>query len=304
MDRSILPVESVQERDIDLLLLEELNTHDAFAKWFVHSLNLPELTITEGAWKSITAFGLGETDILLSYFSNDKKVYLLIENKLDACFQDEQYHRYKQRSENYIASNDCDLAFAILVAPELYCKNQNDFDSYVTYEEVADQLKATGTRRSWFKSELLRIAIEKLRRGYHPVNSEPVQAFWHAYWRYREEYYPDLEMKRPDIVPHQSDWPMMYDRRLNNIVFYHKFAQGNTDATFFGYSEEVKATLTRQLPNWAKIKTHTKSFSIRVNSSVIDRTKNFNDQIPAAEEGLKNLNRIRDWIIENEVLLH
>lgn len=45
MEQSILPVESIQERDVDLILLEELSTDDTFCKWFIRELNLPNLTL-------------------------------------------------------------------------------------------------------------------------------------------------------------------------------------------------------------------------------------------------------------------
>jgi hypothetical protein len=50
-------IESVQERDVDLLLLEELNVDFDFAHWFISTLNLPDLTSAFGAWRSITDFG-------------------------------------------------------------------------------------------------------------------------------------------------------------------------------------------------------------------------------------------------------
>ena len=116
MEQSILPVESIQERDVDLILLEELSTDNSFCDWFVRELNLPNLTSVNGAWRSISAFGLGETDILFSYNSNDKKVFVLIENKIDASFQDEQFNRYIKRANEYLTQKECDNAFAIPVS--------------------------------------------------------------------------------------------------------------------------------------------------------------------------------------------
>jgi hypothetical protein len=39
-------------------------------------------------------------------------------------------------------------------------------------------------------------------------------------------------------------------------------------------------------------------------SRTLDRTKDFNEQIEHVENGLKNFERIRDWILENGQLLH
>ncbi len=300
MGQPILPVEAIQERDVDLILLEELMTDNTFCEWFVRELNLPNLTSVNGAWKSISDFGLGETDILFSYNSDNQKIFVLIENKLDATFQEEQYNRYLKRANEYLTRKECNKSFAILIAPELYCENQSDFESYLTYESIAKKLELTGSKRNLFKSNLLHIATEKLRRGYHPVNSIPVQSFWHSYWKYKEEKHPSLIMKKPDIVPHNSDWPMLYDDRLNNIVFYHKLGQGNADATFKGFPEEVEFKIKEILPDWAKFEKHSKNFSIRVFSGKIDRTKDFNEQIDNVENGLQNLERIRNWIIENK----
>lgn len=301
MEASILPVESIQERDVDIILLEELSTDPTFCEWFVRELDLPDFTAVHGAWKSISGHGLGETDLLFVYNSGGQKVYVLIENKLDAAFQNDQFNRYLKRAAQYLREKACHQAFAVLIAPELYCENQNDFESCLTYESIAKRLEHTGTKRHLFRRDLLLIASEKLRRGYRPVNSIPVQRFWHAYWKYKEEKYPHLRMRRPGIIPHHSDWPRLYDDRLQNNVFYHKLGQGNMDATFMGFPEEVELKIKEILPDWATLEKHSKSFSIRVFSGVIDRTRDFEEALSHIETAFQNLERIRDWLIEHKI---
>jgi hypothetical protein len=304
MKQDLIPVEAIHERDIDLILLEEFTADNAFCEWFVNELNIPKLTYSNGSWRSISDFGLGETDILYSYNSGSKKIFVLIENKIDASFQNEQYERYFKRAKEYELKKKCDIAFVVLVAPELYCENQNGFENYVTYEAIANRFEFTGSKRNLFKSRLLQIASEKLRRGYKPVNSVPVQTFWHSYWKYKEKKHPSLIMKKPGIVPHNSDWPMLFDKNLKNIVFYHKLGQGNTDATFKGFSEEVEFKLKEILPDWAKLVKHAKSFSIRVFSGIVDRTSCFDEQLENIEVGLQNLEKIRNWLIEYEIVFN
>lgn len=303
MEHQILPIESIRERDIDIILLEEFSTDNTFCEWFIKELNLPKLDNINGAWRSISDFGLGETDILFSYQSEQKKILVLIENKLDASFQNEQFLRYQKRAEEYCANNECEEAYFVLIAPNLYCENQNDFEDFISYEKIKDRLIFTGSKRNKFKAELLNIAIEKLRRGYQPVNSEVVQDFWNSYWNYVEKFHPTLVMKKPGIVPHNSDWPMLYDNRLpNNIVFYHKFAQGNVDATFKKFPEETEYEIKKKIPEFAEIVKHSKTFSIRMNSGKVDRTLNFENQIENIERGLTNLEKIRDWIINSGII--
>lgn len=237
MNQKIIPVEAIRERDIDLILLEELATDKDFCRWFVERLELPPLTETDGAWRSISDFGVGETDVFFSYFSGNRKIFVLIENKLDADFQEEQFNRYLQRAAEYKNRGKCSEGYVVLIAPNRYCANQNDFESYVTYEQISQRLESTGSQRGIFRSQLLKIAIEKMRRGYQPVNSEPVQKFWMSYWNYRKEHYPGLMMKKPNIVPHNSDWPMLQHIDLTDVTFRHKLAQGNVDATFSGIDD-------------------------------------------------------------------
>lgn len=59
MKQTILPIESIHERDVDLILLEELSTDNSFYECFIRELHLPVLTTVNGVWRSISAFGLG-----------------------------------------------------------------------------------------------------------------------------------------------------------------------------------------------------------------------------------------------------
>src|SRR5450432_2642067 len=145
-------IETIYERDVDLILLEELNTNGHFAKWFVGQLELPELTKVMGAWRSISGFGLGETDLLLSYISGDKAILVLIENKLDANFQEKQFERYQKRGEQYILENKCEKYFSILFAPKQYAEGQNDFEKYITYEDLKNYFEFDGNKRQLFKA--------------------------------------------------------------------------------------------------------------------------------------------------------
>ena len=300
MNSDILPVESIQERDLDMFLLEEFNCNDAFCEWFIQKLGLPKLHSINGAQKSILDFGLGETDILFSYNSPKGEIYILIENKIDAPFTDKQYERYKKRALEYENKGMCVKANCLLVAPLIYCKNQNSFQSFISYEDIAKKLSFIGTKRSLFKSNLLEIAIEKRRRGYQSVNSLPVQKFWLSYWEYKEDHYPELIMEKPTIVPHGSDSPLMKEKNLERIEFLHKLGHGNADMTFCNHSD-LEEQIRDQVPEHAKYEKHDKLFSIRISVPKIDRFKDFNEQINFIEIGLKHLDYLRKWALESGI---
>lgn len=293
-------IETIRERDIDLILLEELNTNNHFANWFVSQLELPELTKNLGAWRSITGFGQGETDLLLSYQSTDKIIFVLIENKLDANFQDKQFERYQKRGEQYKLENKCTEYFSVLFAPKQYAEGQSDFEKYITYEDLKAYFVFDGNRRQLYKAGLLNIAVEKLKRGYQPVNCEPAQRFFLAYWKYREEHFPEFEMKKPAVIPADSDWVLMRKDELKGIMFYHKLENGSIDATFINYPEETEFRIKEILPaHYTIVKHKSGRLSIRQKVASIDKMKEFESQLDIVKMGLAKLREVSEWIKEN-----
>ena len=296
MNSQTQKVESVQERDIDLLLLEELYADTVFLDWMTNKLNLPRQSTFKGAWRSISDYGLGETDILISYQSENGSIYILLENKLDASFQEEQHSRYIQRSTRYVDEGKCDIAVEVLVAPEGYCTRQSDFSKCITYEDISAWFNAAGDARSLFKSELLQIAIEKLRRGYSPANSEVVQQFWQTYWRLQNEMLPEFKMKEPKVVPVNSDWPILTVNALPNIKFYHKWKQGNVDATFYGLFEVQIKQLEEQCSEPFEVVRHTSGVSLRLRTAVVNRLESFEEQRKNIIEGLNCIKELRAYL--------
>ena len=57
MDQNIIPVEAIRERNIDLILLEELTTDFSFCRWLVERLKLPPLLWRGILIKPETAMG-------------------------------------------------------------------------------------------------------------------------------------------------------------------------------------------------------------------------------------------------------
>lgn len=84
MNLNQLPaVLAVQERDIDLLLLEERHASSDLARWWCEQLGLEDATF-DGAWHNVFNAD-GETDLLLRVRVGDDRVGVLIENKVAAA---------------------------------------------------------------------------------------------------------------------------------------------------------------------------------------------------------------------------
>lgn len=90
-----LALSHVTERDIDLLLVEELVCSPGFQEWFLRRvLGAPpesEPVVRHSLSRRSKAEGrAGETDITVTATVGGKRVAVLVENKLDSCFTREQ----------------------------------------------------------------------------------------------------------------------------------------------------------------------------------------------------------------------
>ena len=115
-----LILEAVSERDVDLLILEEMSVNRTFIEAFLAEIGLDELQ----QWKvfhSVTDSALGETDLLVRLvLGGGRTRAVLIENKIDAIAQPEQANRYKLRGEAGIENGDWGSFSTCIMAPERY----------------------------------------------------------------------------------------------------------------------------------------------------------------------------------------
>lgn len=155
---AMAPLAFVLERDVDLLLVEELSCSDAFREFFANTV-LPGVDLVGANWvirHSVNRPGLlpGETDIEVTIEGDalPGQIRLLIENKVDAGFQPEQVARYLHEARRVLEAGDCWLAKTCLVAPSGYLESRNDaaaFDVSLAYETIAEHLSGRARDRRW-----------------------------------------------------------------------------------------------------------------------------------------------------------
>lgn len=92
--------QTVSEADIDWILCVELNGNPAFRHWLARELGA-EATCHLGTWRSVADPRLGESD-LIWFMANPGKQprMILVENKINAQAQPEQYERYHCGASN------------------------------------------------------------------------------------------------------------------------------------------------------------------------------------------------------------
>lgn len=243
-----LRLESVSERDIDLLLLEELEVSESFQQWFLKALNQKCLEVCHviGVWHSITHPQLGESDLIIKTSSTeDMSIAILVENKIDAAPQPEQANRYRQRGEDGKANGCWDDFCTAIVAPARYLEvkqNSDGYDSFVSYEKIQEWFGIQpDDPRSNFRARLLELAIDQQRRGYVPKADPVVTAFWTGYWEIATNEFPELQFPKPGPKPSESYWPEF--RLIPNIprdrIIIHKCNKGAVDLQINGAATSI-----------------------------------------------------------------
>ncbi|WP_052810370.1 hypothetical protein [Vibrio renipiscarius] len=222
-------LEAVRERDIDLLLIEELHTNKLFNQWFLASiLGSSENFEFKGAWHSIVSYH-GESDIIVLYEATDgTALSLLIENKIDATPQQNQAERYNQRGEEGLANGEWHSYKTCIVAPAQYLhSNQEKYQYELSYECIMEHLLSLENVRSTYKGNIILAAIEQQRRGFQKSVNQQVTEFGIEYTAYLQENYPFLNV---DVYEHDrakgTDW--FYFKPYSNkaITLEHQLSNG------------------------------------------------------------------------------
>ncbi|WP_206957039.1 PD-(D/E)XK nuclease family protein [Trinickia acidisoli] len=252
-------VASIVERDIDLLVLEELSVSDEFREWLsCRVFTKPVFHSHIGSWHSVTDVSLGESDIVYMFHSADnKKLALLIENKISADAQQEQGARYEARGKNGIESKTWDEFRTCILAPARYLENSEDAKNYhclLTYEEVLAYFSARRFRdeRYAYKARVFLEAIEQNRRHPQSPISVPWTAFAADYFRFAQQKYEQLGMQSPKPRPAGNTWVMFYPAGYpKNVSLCHQVTSGYAKLFFNGArerSEEIRQQFAPYLP--------------------------------------------------------
>lgn len=296
MDDQSQIIEAVRERDIDLLILEELYAKTGFEKLFLEEIKYPNFSFAK-AYRSVTTAGLGETDIQVEFISDNKKLFLLIENKVDADFQDAQYERYMKRAD-LLSGPDITTA-VILVAPQSYIQNKSEFEYTLSYEKMQNWFAQKNDSRSWYKQELLRLAIDQERRGYQAVKDEIVTNFWKKYHLYITEHLPELNMPIPKVRPTSSSFVYFNPKWLpKNTRLIHKMEKGYLDLELSGRASEYDNLITQynHLLNGMELVVTGKSVCFRIEITPISFEQDFNNQLNSIDQVIAGMRVIKSFV--------
>lgn len=330
------------ERDIDLLIVEELHASHDFADWMGRcaGLSTPIVSWDVKHSKRRTR-SRREIDIFVEYGHADgTRSALLIENKLDATEQPDQAESYR---EELVALSDSFAQSAmIIVCPEAYAAQHSDFtgkfDAVISYEVIAAhfrELKAeVGSElvlRYAFRGAILDQAIHKHRRGYTAIPDRVVGDFNARYVALLAEVAPDIRPGNSMLKPAnpRESTSMIFDQAasLANVAegirprrFAHELGRGSerranyVAVTFSGWGVALDAIIGRleadaiELGASFSAKTPTKirpnpGLLMAVETEPVDNQGDFDAQRDALEDGMAVATELRRWLHANQDIL-
>jgi hypothetical protein len=194
------------ERDVDLLLVEELTASRDFLTWLAGRC---AWTGAPAHWRVLHSkrrtSNRREIDIHVEIATGkqSRSAVLLIENKLSEDEQPDQAESYREELE--LVAKGGPFTAMVLVCPRQYAEAQSvfagKFDAVVPYEDIAAFLRsrvpsvtAELAKRLTFRADLLDQAVHKQRRGYVAIPNEVSGGF-------NQRYNSLLARIAPEIVP-------------------------------------------------------------------------------------------------------
>ena len=247
------------ERDIDILITEELLASRGFLELFITAatkkFSAKDIAMWEVKHSTSRLLSRREIDIRISVtLKNGKNACVLVENKLDVYEQPEQAESYQAECRELTKSKSFDLAVCGLICPRNYSEKYGvfakKFDFVLSYEQLCDNLSQRIENeldldeeivaRLRHRAQLIIQAIDKQRRGYVQVVLPEKAGFNAKYTALVRDIAPEClpgpQMLREDGSPAESVSILFGARgtfaelavEIRPRRFAHEFGRGQT----------------------------------------------------------------------------
>ena len=242
---------AVHERDMDILFMESLVTDPNFTnlvlsktRYFGKDFQVLNAALSE------TEPDLGETDICVVLQVEDKRVALLIEDKVDAIAMPDQHLRYHKRAERGILKGKFDAYEVFIFCPKKYYDNNAEakkYEIFISYEEFKQYFDSKNDVISRVRSQQLEQAIERAKKPPEANVNEAANLFFNKYKAYQKQFYPELDLRTSEK---SNGWWPNYATRLGSVYIYHKRPEGFVDLTFPNAADKIE--ILQNLASWLR----------------------------------------------------
>ena len=304
MHQTTIEFKKIYEHDMDLLIIEEFISDRGFARLFLDKLQLPDNYVVHKASHSL-ADADGESDITIILQYPDKRVALLIEDKIDAQTMPEQSARYDKRAEKAVCRSEYDQYFVMLAAPADYHEEHMDdgnadYKYRICYEEFREYLSKQNHLRAAFKIAMIDCALREKKAGYQVEEVQAVTEFWVRLRQYCKANYPHLNMVGVDRPKGASaSWPE-FRTSLGTIKVVYKSQKGYVDLEVPKYGDRVAdllAIIKDRMSSDMQIWKTGKSASVRITNErwSIDFSQKFDEHGAEIDEVLQAVSALCEF---------
>ena len=172
----------------------------------------------------------GESDITIILENDNRKIGLLIEDKINAIVMQKQYERYILRAEKQKHKGLFDNYYIFIIAPKSYIDSNNEaqkYDNKISYEEILDYISG-----DVYGESLIKKAIEIKKKGYEVIENKAVTLFWEKYYDVVENRFSELKLNRIEGARgSDANWPI-FSTQIKKVKILHKADRGYVDLTF------------------------------------------------------------------------
>ncbi len=166
----------MNERDIDLLLIEQLHVSPGFIDQFSTMLGLPGAEVEKVQHSVYREHG--ETDVLVTASHAGRRVAVMIEDKIGAQMQPDQCERYHLRGEALCETGAVDSYCTVLCAPASYISGVPTTERWqkrISFQDIAEIIKEEAFPGWEWRAALLIGAAGKQGRAYAASDRASVQ---------------------------------------------------------------------------------------------------------------------------------
>lgn len=322
------------ERDVDLLLVEELACSAEFVAWIFRRVSSGDVRSSSVAHSKRRIYNRREIDITLSIEGPAGKTIILIENKLDTAEQPRQAESYAEEARTLLERREAIAATTVLICPRRYAATASafarKFDHVILYEDVVEFLDSRIGQsdgelalRLSHRRELLMQAITKARRGYEAVSLPEIDQFASQYVMLLKEDGISLE-PGPSMVkqgrPGESRTMIFSPNALPKWHFLpqtrlvHQLREGNANINLYGWGEvfnriaaevscDLKGTEIRAVPTANKRVGGRSGLMLVVQTPAIDSLAAFDPQKEDIRAGVLAAAKLKHWFWSNKPII-
>jgi hypothetical protein len=203
----ICAINKFVERDIDMLLAEELRVSPSFGKWVMAKFGVADTLIYPATSSNVSVVEDGsEADVIATFATADGSLHrLFVENKIDAMLMPEQLERYVRRGDGELRRGLVKAFSVLFFTPSNYRSPNLPINvEQISFEQAADFLQSEKDLRSHYRASLLLKALplrNSIERDARVMESDPYIKEW---W---DKVYGMLEREFPGFFIHKTHYP-------------------------------------------------------------------------------------------------